>query len=208
MKKILCFGDSNTWGHNPVDCSQLEKPWPVAMRGMLRDYEIISDGVCGRAARNRVKAGDGTDGIDVFREKYLTGENDFDLIIIMLGTNDVLNSNNFTPDEIAETLSMYVKECRDKFGSEKPKILLVSPILIRDYCMKHSIFSELYSEMSVIKSRCLAEKISEIARREGVYFMDAAKAAAASPIDGVHMDEKEHMRLATAIAAKVNLIFS
>ena len=46
MKKILCFGDSNTWGHNPVDCSKLEKPWTVWLKDIVPEYEIVSDGVC------------------------------------------------------------------------------------------------------------------------------------------------------------------
>lgn len=49
MKKILCFGDSNTWGHNPVDCSKLEKPWTVWLKDIVPEYEMVSDGVCGRA---------------------------------------------------------------------------------------------------------------------------------------------------------------
>ena len=47
MKKILCFGDSNTWGHNPIDCLQLEKPWTVWLKNIVPEYEIVSDGVCG-----------------------------------------------------------------------------------------------------------------------------------------------------------------
>ena len=49
MKKILCFCDSNTWGHNPVDCSKLEKPWTVWLKDIVPEYEMVSDGVCGRA---------------------------------------------------------------------------------------------------------------------------------------------------------------
>ena len=52
MKKILCFGDSNTWGHNPVDCSQLEKPWTVWLKNIVPEYEIVSDGV--RSEERRV----------------------------------------------------------------------------------------------------------------------------------------------------------
>ena len=36
-----------------------------------------------------LKNEDKTNGLKDFRERYLSGENDFDLIIIMLGTNDV-----------------------------------------------------------------------------------------------------------------------
>ena len=96
MKKILCFGDSNTWGHNPVDCSKLEKPWTVWLKDIVPEYEIVSDGVCGRATTHYLENEDKTNGLKDFRERYLSGENDFDLIIIMLGTNDVLNNIDFS----------------------------------------------------------------------------------------------------------------
>ena len=79
MKKILCFGDSNTWGHNPVDCSQLEKPWTVWLKDIVPEYEIVSDGVCGRATTHYLENEDKTNGLKDFRERYLSGENDFDL---------------------------------------------------------------------------------------------------------------------------------
>ena len=145
MKKILCFGDSNTWGHNPVDCSQLEKPWTVWLKNIVPEYEIVSDGVCGRATTHYLENEDKTNGLKDFRERYLSGENDFDLIIIMLGTNDVLNNIDFSNQKTADVLKIYVEECRSKFGKDKPKILLVSPILINDNCLAHPIFKDLYS---------------------------------------------------------------
>ena len=78
--------------------------------------------------------------------------NDFDLIIIMLGTNDVLNNIDFSNQKTADVLKIYVEECRAKFGKDKPKILLVSPILINDNCLTHPIFKDLYSEKSIEKS--------------------------------------------------------
>ena len=95
MKKILCFSDSNTWGHNPVDCSQLETVDGFGLKDIVPEYEIVSDGVCGRATTHYLENEDKTNGLKDFRERYLSGENDFDLIIIMLGTNDVLNNIDF-----------------------------------------------------------------------------------------------------------------
>ena len=187
MKKILCFGDSNTWGHNPVDCSQLEKPWTVWLKDIVPEYEIVSDGVCGRATTHYLENEDKTNGLKDFRERYLSGENDFDLIIIMLGTNDVLNN---------------------KFGKDKPKILLVSPILINDNCLTHPIFKELYSEKSIEKSTHFAEYISKLADEEDTYFMNAADYAKASDIDGIHMVPEEHKKLANAFADKIKEILS
>ena len=183
MKKILCFGDSNTWGHNPVDCLQLEKPWTVWLKDIVPEYEIVSDGVCGRATTHYLENEDKTNGLKDFRERYLSVENDFDLIIIMLGTNDVLNNIDFSNQKTADVLKIYVEECRAKFGKDKPKILLVSPILINDNCLTHPIFKDLYSEKSIDKSTHFSEYISKLADEEDTYFMNAADYAKASDID-------------------------
>lgn len=206
MKKILCFGDSNTWGHNPTDCSRLEKRWTVMIDEMLTDCEIVQDSVCGRSTKFDVPDTPSSNGIEVFREKYLSGENEFDLIIIMLGTNDQLNYFDCSAEETAEALRGYVKECRGRFGASKPEILLISPIHISDSALHHPIFKDLYSKKSVIESNCFAEKISAVAKQEQVHFLDASKYASPSEIDGVHMDFEEHKKLANAVAARIQSI--
>ena len=205
MKKILCFGDSNTWGHDPKDCSELPRPWPVVLRELLPDCEIISDGRCGRATKFDVPDMPNTNGIETFRERYLKGDNNFDLIIIMLGTNDLLNHFDCSPEETAETLSVYVKECRENLGGAQ-KILLMSPIEVREYVTEHPTFKNLYDISSVGKSKRFKETIGAVAEREGAYFLDASGVAKASPLDGVHMEIPEHEKLAGAVAEKVRTI--
>lgn len=206
MKKVLCFGDSNTWGHNPEDGSGLERRWPVVLAELLPECDIIQDGVCGRSTKFDVPDTPNSNGIEVFRERYLNSDNDFDLIIIMLGTNDQLNYLNCSASETAEALRLFATGCRDKFGRLKPDILLVSPIYIRKCALVHPIFKDLYSEKSVAESKLFAENILKIASQEDVYFLNAAEYASASEKDGVHMDAVEHGKLANAIAEKIKLI--
>lgn len=206
MQRILCFGDSNTWGHDPVDCSRLERRWTVILRERLTQYTVEDDGQCGRAARTFAPEMADTNGIEAFREKYVNGIETYDLIIIMLGTNDVLNNVNSTPEEIAETLREYIAEYRRKHMMDNSKFLIVSPILLRDNLLSHPIFSELYSSGSIEKSKRFEPCLSEMARQEGVYFMNAADFANASEIDGIHMDSVEHEKLAAAMENKIQEI--
>lgn len=203
MKKVLCFGDSNTWGHDPADCSQLLRRWTVMAGERLQEYEIIQDGVCGRTTRYGEHD---TNGFEVFKERYIDKDCDFDLIIIMLGTNDTLNDFAVSPDETADALGLFVKECRIKYGNKKPEILLVSPIKIKERALTHELFGTLYSAKSVEDSAHFAENIESAAKREGAYFLDAALFAEASDIDGVHMTSDEHERLAGAIIEKIKMI--
>ncbi len=126
----------------------------------------------------------------------------------MLGTNDVLNNIDFSNQKTADVLKIYVEECRAKFGKDKPKILLVSPILINDNCLAHPIFKDLYSEKSIEKSTHFSEYISKLADEEDTYFMNAADYAKASDIDGIHMVPEEHKKLANAFADKIKEILS
>jgi len=43
MKKILCYGDSATWGYNPVDGAShpFDRRWPGILQSELgKDYKI------------------------------------------------------------------------------------------------------------------------------------------------------------------------
>ena len=51
--RILCIGDSNTWGYNPVNGRRFEKRWPKILGEMMPDSEIIEEGLCGRTVISR-----------------------------------------------------------------------------------------------------------------------------------------------------------
>ena len=203
MKKILCFGDSNTWGHNPVDCSKLEMPWPDILKEMLPDCEIIENGVCGRTTIFDDPTAPDKNGITAFREIIRDNER-ADLVIIMLGTNDTLNYYDCDAKGSAEALRGFIKEWRNAFNDSK--ILIISPIEIKECALAHPLFKHLYNEGAPAKSRAFAQYYSKMAKEENVYFMDAAKAAEASDIDGIHMNPDGHKKLAQAIYEKIKEI--
>ena len=51
MKRILCFGDSLTWGYDPAKRVRFEEDsrWPCVMQAALGDdYKVIEEGQNGR----------------------------------------------------------------------------------------------------------------------------------------------------------------
>lgn len=107
--------------------------------------------------------------------------------------------------ESAEAMRRFVMEWKAAFPESQ--VLVVSPIEIREPMLKHPIFRVLYSQTSIEESKKFAACYEKMAKEEGVYFLDAAKYAKASDLDGIHMEPAEHEKLAKAVYAKVLTIF-
>ena len=49
MKKIICFGDSNTWGYDAAGGGRLKKRWPVVLKELLgEESQVVEEGQNGR----------------------------------------------------------------------------------------------------------------------------------------------------------------
>lgn len=203
MKKILCFGDSNTWGHDPKDGSRLEKPWPKMLKELMPDCEIIEDGVCGRTTAYNLPDEVHLNGIELFK-KYIDDKNGADVLILMLGTNDTLNFFKKTAKESAENIREFVELWKNTFPESE--VVIVSPIHITGNAMKHETFSQLYSHNSILESHNFATEYAKVAKELNVYFRDASLYAQASALDGIHMDNVGHEKLAKAMADCVKSI--
>lgn len=204
MKKILCFGDSNTYGHTPADFSRMPMPWPKVLGRLLPDCEIIEEGQCGRTTHLSTPLDPSQNGMTRFRELLRSGT-DADLLILMLGTNNQLEPFECPVSETVGALKEYIRSWRAAFGSEK-KILLVSPILLTEDLRRHEYFSTVYRPDAEEKSRRFAAEYEKLAKEENTYFLNAASFAATSVTDGVHMEPSEHEKLARAFAEKIREI--
>lgn len=205
MKRILCFGDSNTYGHDPKDASRLKKRWTRYVSEMLGgDCEIIEEGLCGRTTVFPVNGTpDGWEGSTLLRPVIATHK-PYDLLIIMLGTNDLLLSTGADTEDSAEGMEKLIEIAQAEYSS---KILVISPILFDEAIQYNEIFSALYGGTRVCElSKEFAPKYERIARKHGCFFMNAADYAKASELDGVHMDSENHRRLAEAIYKKLTEI--
>ena len=87
----LCFGDSNTFGYDAGSRlgRQLEERerWPEVFAGLI-GWDLVNEGMNGR----EIPAGWFLERFD----KILEEDAPFDVLAVMLGTNDILNS--FQPD--------------------------------------------------------------------------------------------------------------
>ena len=131
MRRILCFGDSNTYGHSPVDGSRYGEDvrWPEVMEGLLGGkFEVINEGKNGRTVAFDDPYNEGCNGMNDIVPCVEANE-PLDLIIIMLGTNDLKVYFDATPDVIAKHLGDMCRLVQEKTDA---RILLASPMLLGD----------------------------------------------------------------------------
>ena len=136
MKSILCYGDSNTWGCIPLqgpDPARRFPPgtrWPGVLRRELGDgYWVVEAGLSGRTTVWDDPLEPHRNGRKLLLPTLLTHQ-PLDLVIIMLGTNDLKHRLNASAAEIAEGAGMLVdivtgSGCGPDGGA--PQTLLVCP---------------------------------------------------------------------------------
>ena len=133
-KRIVCFGDSNTWGYDPVTHTRYDESvrWPMVLQALLGDaYQIIEEGQNGRTIANPDPWEWGTKcGMDYVLPMVET-HNPFDLLIIMLGSNDLKRKFSLPAADIAGSLQNMLMKVRGyaayQLGCPDLKILIVSP---------------------------------------------------------------------------------
>ena len=88
--KILCFGDSNTFGYIPGRGGRYDRHtrWPGRLQELLGSaYQVIAEGLCGRTTAFDDVTEPGRSGLGRLREAL--GKNEpLALPIIVLGGND------------------------------------------------------------------------------------------------------------------------
>ena len=205
-KRILCFGDSNTWGAIPGEDGRFpdDVRWTGVMSVALGDgYTVIEEGYNGRTTVFDDPVEGRLSGITYFKP-CVESHSPLDLVIVMLGTNDL--KTRFASDavSIAYGLKNYtdVMKTASLHGSV-PVFLAVSPILVDPAYKNDPLFGDCFGPDADRRSIGFAKAYGEFAAENGVEFFDAALAAKASGIDGIHLDAAGHKALGTALAAKV-----
>ena len=210
MFNILCFGDSNTFGTNPSGGRwDYDERWPGILQNELGPtFRIIEEGLGGRVTVKEDEVEGDKNGKRHLRV-LLHSHRPLDLVIIMLGTNDMKYRFNMSAAEIArgaEKLGKIVESYPYGAYYPKPWVLLVSPIHIKPG-IEHSPNTG-FKEDSVEISHQLGEYYRQAAEKHNWMFLDASTIAAASDRDKLHMEKEAHQALANAIAEIITKNYS
>ena len=200
MKKILCFGDSNTYGYIPGGGGgryDSDTRWT----GILSDklfpfgYKVIEGGRNGRTTVFEDERSADRNGSNVLGA--MLRENDpLYMVIIMLGTNDC--KRKFSADADMITGGMEVLISMIRAFSPDIRILLVAPAEINPVVICQDPL-EGFDEESVEKSRQLKEKYRELARKTDCELFCAGDIVKADLADGVHLSAESHRTLAEGL---------
>lgn len=203
MKTILCFGDSNTWGYDPATATRfpLEGRWPSVMAARLGpDYLAIAEGLGGRTTV-------WDDPVEVDKNgarqlpSCLESHKPLDLVVIMLGTNDLKLRFGAGPLDIAsgaQRLARMVLSSASGPEGRAPALLLVVPPPI----LELGPFAEMFAG-GAAKSTRLAHFFTLKAKELGVPLLDAGQHVSSSPLDGIHFSAEGQRSLGEAVAAWV-----
>jgi len=219
MKSILCYGDSNTWGSATDGRASgrygPSERWPgVLAQALGEGFHIVEEGLPGRTS----VFDDPIEGAFRNGRTYLVpcllSHRPLDLVIIMLGTNDLKVRFGLSAGEIAFGVGALVDDIyRTKSGrgpaaegvgpdGATPQVLMVAPA---PPTTPGPGLRDMFAGASE-RAEGMSAAYAAVAKDRGAHFFDAGTIIQASDFDGIHLDVDMHERLGRALAERAAAI--
>ncbi|MBN2618188.1 MAG: SGNH/GDSL hydrolase family protein [Spirochaetales bacterium] len=204
MRNILCYGDSNTWGFNPKTNGgryEYHLRWTTVVQNLLKDKcRIIPEGLNSRTTAWDDPIRDGVNG-----KKYLLpcllSHKPLDLVIIMLGTNDLKHRFNLSAFDISLGIGKLIdivnkSECGP--NGNNPEILILIPPEVRLLTNYKNEFGDCH-----LKSKELAKCYIDICNEKSVNYMEIGNFVRLGDTDGIHFETNQLPILGKIVADKI-----
>lgn len=207
-KRILCYGDSNTWGYTPLTGERYDDNtrWTrVCQRLLGDDYEILEDGLNGRTTVYDRPWAAYRNGLSSLGYSLLA-QMPLDMVVVFLGTNDLPMVPMTRVVSGIDELLRHVVYADQIYGGDRrifrdgAKVLLIAPMPY------HPVVDTMPDSPDCGKYRPsldFARCFRPVAEKYGVAFLDAGQYAGSSELDGIHLTPEGHRALGTAIAEKI-----
>ena len=207
MKTILCYGDSNTWGFDPNTGNRHDHKtrWPMALMTILNQHApaddphwwVVEEGQNGRTSCREDPVEGDRNGIRQLIP-ILESHKPLDIVVVMLGTNDLKPRFNPTAYDIARGVQRLIKAIQKSEtgpNGTAPKTIMICP----PATVESPVFKFAFGD-SVELSRELPPHYQLMAKECGAVFIDANKYIKSSEVDGIHLDAEAHRKLAKIVA--------
>ena len=181
MRKLILFGDSNTYGYDPRGFMGGRYPeetrWATIVRKELEgSYEVIEEGMNGRQ-------------IPYVADSYFTGVLSNltceDVFLMMLGTNDILLTYNPDPKQAIEKMRNILSYIKDSF---KGTFIMIAP----PYIEATEPGLQRYNDASIEMNK----HFMDLAKEYEVKALDASSWNIEMGYDGVHFSVEGHKQFA------------
>ena len=210
MKTVLCYGDSLTWGYSAetLDRHAFEDRWPsVLAKALGPDVTVIAEGLNGRTTAYDDHLADCDRNGARILPTILHSHDPIDLVIILLGANDMkpaICGTAFGSVQGMERLVSLVRHHAWSFGAEEgPEVLLVSPPPLCETA--NTVFAAMFAG-GVEQSAMLATLYADLADETGCGFFDAGSVAETTPLDGVHLDAANTLAIGKGLEPVVRMM--
>ena len=191
--RLICYGDSNTYGYDPQSFMGTRYPKEVRWTGIVgreSGWKVKNYGLNGRTIpqnESQIQAV-----IDIVH-KY--GQEEIPvLFLVMLGTNDLLTDALADAGKTAEKMGYFLERIMqaESVRREKVSVWLIAPPILKPG-------SWIENDRQITESERLGERLALLAKRLKITFTDAGKWELPAVYDGVHLSEEGHRRFAEEI---------
>ncbi|MBN7805203.1 SGNH/GDSL hydrolase family protein [Agrobacterium rosae] len=209
-KTVLCYGDSLTWGFDAENLGRhaFEDRWPsVLQKALGTDVNVVAEGLNGRTTAYDDHLADCDRNGARILPTLLHSHAPLDLVIIMLGTNDLKrgigSGNAVGAVKGVERLINLVRSHVWSFDDEQPEILIVSAPHICE--TGNETFAAMYAG-AIEQSQMMGSLYRDLADDKGCGFFDAASVAVTTPVDGVHLDAENTRAIGRGLEPVVRMM--
>lgn len=211
-RSVLCFGDSNTHGTMSMRAEgdkrrhAIGNRWTSVMANTLgKKWQVIPEGQPGRTSVfDDPVEGPHKSGLRAL-PMLLESHRPLDLVIILLGTNDLKARFGVSAQDVSlglQRLVAHVKGSDSGVGGRAPHTLIACPVAV----LETGVLAEMFAG-AVSKSRALPERLKHMADRNAVGFVDLNTVASVDPTDGIHLDAQAHLAIGADLARRVQAMF-
>ncbi len=211
-KTILCYGDSNTWGSVPTTSTTGRQRYDVHTRwaGVLRDtlgegYWVVEEGLGGRTTVWEDPVSPNRNGA-AYLLPCLESHQPLDLVVLMLGTNDLKHRFAKSAYDIASGAGVLVEMIQRSMTAPDggiPQVLLICPPPTTPAIPPK--FADMFA--GGYETSCdLPAQFQKVAETYAVHLLIAGEIIESSPVDGIHLAPEAHRTLGEAVAQRVKAI--
>lgn len=200
MRRVLIYGDSNTFGTAPMSGLGVQAVhsrgtrWgDVLAHALGSDFDVVIEGLPGRTTVfDDPIEGSYRNGLAVL-PAILHSHKPIELLVICLGTNDLKHRFGLLAQDVALGLARMAREALA--SGVVGEVLLVAPPPVKE----RGDFADMFRGAEA-RGSGLADHVARFAEVEGAAFFDAGNVIAVDDADGIHWSVEAHHSLGIALA--------